>query len=70
MFSDVIQNDMRSRNMGDIAGATIPVVEELPNSMVNEETKQMIIGIMNGMAQKVETDVKSAAHYKPEYSWN
>lgn len=70
MFSDVIQNDMRSRNMGDIAGATIPVVEELPNSMVNEETKQMIIGIMNGMAQKVETDVKSATLYKPEYSWN
>lgn len=70
MFSDILQNDMKSNNMSDVAGKTIETLDKMPAGMISEEMKQKIIGMMNGMAQKVETDVKSTTLYKPEYSWN
>lgn len=70
MFSDILQNDMKSNNMSDVAGKTIETLDKIPAGMISEEMKQKIIGMMNGMAQKVETDVKSTTLYKPEYSWN
>ena len=70
MFSDILQNDMKSNNMSDVAKKTIETLDKMPAGMISEEMKQKIIGMMNGMAQKVETDVKSTTLYKPEYSWN
>lgn len=70
MFSDILQNDMKSNNMSDVAKKTIETLDKMPPGMISEEMKQKIIGMMNGMAQKVETDVKSTTLYKPEYSWN
>ena len=70
MFSDILQNDMKSNNMSDVAKKTIETLDKMPTGMISEEMKQKIIGMMNGMAQKVETDVKSTTLYKPEYSWN
>lgn len=70
MFSDILQNDMKSNNMSDVAGKTIETIDKMPAGMISEEMKQKITGMMNGMAQKVETDVKSTTLYKPEYSWN
>ena len=54
--------------MKHVADVTIPVVNNVP--MLNEEQKQMIAGMLNGMAQSPQTDVKAATLYKPEYSWN
>lgn len=68
MFSDLLQTDMRSANMGDVASATIPVIEGV--GMIDDATKQKVIGMLNGMAQKAETDVQQATLYRPEYSWN
>lgn len=68
MFSDLLQTDMRSANMSDVAQATIPVIEGV--GMIDDATKQQIIGILNGMAQKTETNVQEATLYRPEYSWN
>lgn len=70
MFSDILQNDMKSNNMSDVAQKTIETLDKMPSGMINEEMKQKIIGMMNGMAQKADTDVKNATLYKPEYSWN
>ena len=70
MFSDILQNDMKSNNMSDVANKTIETLDKMPAGIISEEMKQQIIGMMNGMAQKAETDVKSATLYKPEYSWN
>ena len=68
MFSDLLQNDMQASMMKNVADVTIPVVNNVP--MLNEEQKQMIAGMLNGMAQSPQTDVKAATLYKPEYSWN
>lgn len=70
MFSDILQNDMKSNNMSDVAKKTIETLDKMPAGMISEEMKQKIIGMVNGMAQKVEIDVKSTTLYKPEYSWN
>ena len=70
MFSDILQNDMKSNNMSDVANKTIETLDKMPAGIISEEMKQQIIGMMNGMAQKAETDVKGATLYKPEYSWN
>ena len=67
MFSDLLQNDMQASMMKDVAGVTIPALESAP---IKDEQKQNIIGILNGMAQSPQTDVKAATLYKPEYSWN
>lgn len=68
MFSDILQNDMQSGNMKDVAEVTVPVIENQP--MIGEDIKSNIIGILNGMSQGTKTDVKNATLYKPEYSWN
>lgn len=70
MFSDILQNDMRSSNMGDVAKTTIAALDNIPAGMVDEETINKITGFMNGMAQKAETNIKDVTLYKPEYSWN
>ena len=64
MFSDLLQNDMQASMMKNVADVTIPVVNNVP--MLNEEQKQMIAGMLNGMAQSPQTDVKAATLYKPE----
>ena len=43
--------------MKDVAGVTIPALESAP---IKDEQKQNIIGILNGMAQSPQTDVKAA----------
>ncbi len=68
MFSDLLQADMRSANMGDVASVTVPVVESA--GMIDEATRRQIVGVLEGMAQKAETDVRQATLYRPEYSWN
>lgn len=70
MFSDVLQNDMRSHNMQNVADVTVSTIEKLPPMMIPQETKDKIIGMLQGMAQQTETDVRAATLYKPEYSWN
>lgn len=70
MFSDILQNDMKSNNMSDVAKKTIETLDKMPPGMISEEMKQKIIGMMNGMAQKAETNIKDVTLYKPEYSWN
>lgn len=68
MFSDILQNDMRSANMKDVADVTIAAMDRVP--MLPQETKDQVAGILNRLAQSVETDIKKATLYKPEYSWN
>lgn len=70
MFSDILQNDMKSNNMGDVAKTTIEALKKMPPGMVNKETLDKIVGMMEGMAQKQEVDVKKTTLYRPEYSWN
>lgn len=70
MFSDILQNDIRSNNMGDIAKTTIAALDKMPPGIIDDETKQKIVNMMKGMAQKHEVDVKETTLYKPEYSWN
>lgn len=68
MFSDILQGDMRSANMKDVAQVTIQALEHAP--MVSEEIKQQVAGILNGMAHAAPVDVEKSTLYKPEYSWN
>ncbi len=68
MFSDILQNDMQTSMMQDVARVTIPAVEGVP--MIPQETKDLITGILNRLATETVTDVKAATLYKPEYSWN
>ncbi len=68
MFSDILQNDMQSSIMKDVAGVTVPAVEGVP--MIPQETKDQITGILNKLATETATDVRAATLYKPEYSWN
>lgn len=59
---------MQASMMKDVANVTIPIVNNVP--MISDEQKQKITGMLNGMAQTPQTDVKAATLYKPEYSWN
>lgn len=68
MFSDILQGDMRSMNMKDVADVTIQALNQAP--MVTDEVKQNVTNILNRLAQPTETDVEKATLYKPEYSWN
>lgn len=68
MFSDILQGDMQSMNMKDVADVTIKALDKAP--MVSDEVKQQVAGILNRLSQSVETDVQKATLYKPEYSWN
>ena len=70
MFSDILQNDIRSNNMSDVAQATIAALDKMPPGVVDEATLDKIIGMMNGMAQKAEVNIKNTTLYKPESSWN
>ena len=68
-FSELLNSDMQSTMMTQVAEATIPVVDNAP--MIPEATKALIKGVLNNMKSKaVETDVKKQTLYKPEYSWN
>ena len=68
MFSDLMQGDLRTGNMKDIADVTIPVIQGV--SMITPEVKEKIIGMFNAMSKAPEVDVKASTLYKPEYSWN
>ena len=68
MFSDLLQNDLRAGNMKDVADVTIPVIQKVP--MIDDATKEKIIGMFQAMSKAPETDVRKATLYKPEYSWN
>ena len=68
MFSDVLQKDMQTSIMKDVANATIPVVNNVP--MIPQDTKDKIVGILQQMSTETATDVKATTLYKPEYSWN
>ncbi|WP_300724496.1 TonB-dependent receptor [uncultured Bacteroides sp.] len=68
MFSDILQGDMQTSIMKDVADVTIPAVNNV--AMIDDETKGEIIGILNKLAAERNTDVRAATLYKPEYSWN
>lgn len=68
MFSDLLQNDMQSSMMKDVADVTIPVINNVP--MIGDDIKQKVIGILEGMSASGETDIQATTLYKPEYSWN
>ena len=68
MFSDLMQNDLRSGNMKDVADVTIPVIESV--GMISPDIKDKVIGMLQSMSKAPETDVRAATLYKPEYSWN
>lgn len=68
-FSELLNSDMQSTMMSQVAEATIPVVDNA--QMIPEATKALIKGVLNNMKSKaVEADVKKQTLYKPEYSWN
>lgn len=57
-FSELLNSDMQSTMMTQVAEATIPVVDNAP--MIPEATKALIKGVLNNMKSKaVEADVKS-----------
>ena len=56
MFSDVLQKDMQTSIMKDVANATIPVVNNVP--MIPQDTKDKIVGILQQMSTETATDVK------------
>lgn len=62
MFSDLLQNDMQSSMMKDVADVTIPVINNVP--MIGDDIKQKVIGILEGMSASGETDIQATTLYK------
>ena len=66
--SELMRSMMTADMMSDVAAATIPVLNNQP--MIPADTKEMIAGILSGMASTGDMNVSEACLYKPEYAWN
>ena len=68
MFSDLLQTQMQTDIMHNVANATVPVVDAV--TMIPSDVKQEVRDMLIGMGTMQPTDVQAATWYKPERSWN
>ena len=69
-ISELMRTQMQSQMMGDVYGATMPVLRQVTPRMVSQEVYDKVDGILSGMAAETEPDVAGTCAYKPEYAWH
>ncbi|MCR5714630.1 MAG: TonB-dependent receptor [Bacteroidales bacterium] len=69
-ISELMRTQMQSKMMGDVYGATMPVLQRVTPRMVSQEVYDKVDGILSGMAAETEPDVTGTCAYKPEYAWH
>lgn len=69
-ISELMRTQMQSKMMGDVYGATMPVLQQVTPRMVSQEVYDKVDGILSGMAAETEPDVAGMCAYKPEYAWH
>lgn len=67
-ISEIMRSLMMRDMMAGVRDATLPVLAAQP--MVPQDTKDMVTGILNGMAETAVPDVAESCTYDPEYVWN
>lgn len=67
-ISEQMRSLMTRDMMQDVRDVTLPVMESQP--MVPADKKEMIAGMLNGMASVPVPDIEEACTYRPEYAWN
>lgn len=67
-FSGALQQFMQTDIMQDVAEVTIPVLQSRPDIPAN--VKEQVTGLLQGMAQEPNIDMRTLSQFKPEYAWN
>ncbi len=68
MFSDLLQTQMQTAIMHNVAEATVPVVDGV--AMIPADVKTKVRDMLISMGTAEPADVEAATWYKPEVSWN
>ena len=68
MFSDLLQDRMRTAIMHNVATTTVPVVDAV--TMIPADVKQNVRQMLIDMGTQGPTDVDAATRYRPETSQN